>query len=811
VVVPFEEYQSVVDFSRYLEWQSGRLERDPVYPPDLYVEQRAEVRVGVDRTTTEDVLFELHAALRKPVPRFFLVLGDFGTGKTFLLRQLTRRMAADPESPAPVLIEMRDLQKSLSLDMLLAQHFVRQPEGRIPVDAFRYMLSEGKAALLFDGFDELAFRLSYDAVREHFETLVQAAEGKAKIVVTSRTAHFLNDGDIELALGREAKKISGYTLLKVAPFDPPRIHKALVKRLGGEEQAAERERLLARVEDLMGLSSNPRMLAFILDSFTADELREVGESHAKLTRSGVYERLVTRWLRGEVERATPKGAEAPLSEAQLWKAVTDFALLLWPITDKGLRMRDLPEALWAGLQALDPARSQDTEAMKVSVGSRSLLVRDDEGRFSFLHQSILEWLVARDAAQELTESGTAVMLKRRAMSPLMADFFLEMGGTEKAAAWARANLSAGGEASKNAALLLQKLGPAGADPADVIEVQIDLSGQDLRGQDFSGSDYLRGADLTNARLDGATLVGADLSEAILAGATLRRVDARQASFRGADLTAADLTRADLRKADLSDARLERSDLGWTRMLGARVSPEALRAAALFGAAGPHEERATAKVLGHLVAGTGGLSFSVEGDFLLVFSGHSVRDEVVSCWRLPACSWEGFSEFQRNGAWIVTSTGVVARAPQTVARAADGSLVFSVQSRGLEIWEFRGVDGAHLLRRRIEGYEHVAAHPSKPLVAVVSTGNLLHVWDTSRLLGDLANVPVLASLVATRRASWVAVAPDGRYKVHGDVRGFFWHDVNGVRFEAGELDDDLDAFDIPPRRVPLDEPLFEMPE
>ena len=327
-LLPLSEYQAVIDFSLYLKWQSERLDRDPVYPPDLYVEQRAEVRVGVDRTSTEDVLSELHAALRKPVPRFFLVLGDFGTGKTFLLRQLTRRMAADPESPAPVLIEMRDLQKSLSLDMLLAQHFVRQPEGRIPVDAFRYMLSEGKAALLFDGFDELAFRLSYDAVREHFETLVQAAEGKAKIVVTSRTAHFLNDRDIDLALGREAKKVAGYTLLNLAPFDPARIHEALVKRLGGEEQAAERERLLTGVEDLMGLSSNPRMLAFILDSFTPEELRKVGESHAKLTRSGVYERLVTRWLRGEVERATPKGAEAPLSEAQLWKAVTDFALLL---------------------------------------------------------------------------------------------------------------------------------------------------------------------------------------------------------------------------------------------------------------------------------------------------------------------------------------------------------------------------------------------------------------------------------------------------------------------------------------------------
>ena len=52
------------------------------------------------------------------------------------------------------------------------------------------MLRQGRIVLLFDGFDELVTRLTYDRAADHLEHAAQAAEGKAKIVVASRTQHF---------------------------------------------------------------------------------------------------------------------------------------------------------------------------------------------------------------------------------------------------------------------------------------------------------------------------------------------------------------------------------------------------------------------------------------------------------------------------------------------------------------------------------------------------------------------------------------------------------------------------------------------
>jgi hypothetical protein len=41
------------------------------------------------------------------------------------------------------------------------------------------------------------------------------------------------------------------------------------------------------------------------------------------------------------------------------------------------------------------------------IGSGSLLVRDAEGRFSFVHRSVMEWLVAGATAREVVENGDA--------------------------------------------------------------------------------------------------------------------------------------------------------------------------------------------------------------------------------------------------------------------------------------------------------------------------------------------------------------------------------------------------------------------
>ena len=88
----FVEYQGLIDFGRYVGRQTDRLEVDPIYPPALYIPQRFVQFVGAETRPGENVLDQVFRWLGEPDGRFVLVLGDFGTGKTFLLHEIARQM-----------------------------------------------------------------------------------------------------------------------------------------------------------------------------------------------------------------------------------------------------------------------------------------------------------------------------------------------------------------------------------------------------------------------------------------------------------------------------------------------------------------------------------------------------------------------------------------------------------------------------------------------------------------------------------------------------------------------------------------------
>jgi hypothetical protein len=532
-LVRFADLQrSLLDLGPYLEDQTRRLENDPLYPPRLYVDQRIVFSTAGQETRHERGIEALSEVLSDDKGRFVLVLGDFGTGKTFLLHELARRMALAGGHVAPILVNLRELEKTHSLDALLGQHF---GAARVPFDAlvFRYLLREGRMALLFDGFDELALRVRYDRATAHLETLLQAAEGRARVVVTSRTQHFLSDRQVKSALYRRVDSADRRAIARLLPFDREQMASFLVRRLGEAEGAERRLELIEQVKDLAGLSENPRMLSFIA-SLPEEDLLRARDRKGQISAASLYQRLIERWFEQEEERAgTNKGALPGLTTGERWRAVEHLALSLWGRTENTVSAADLPAAVASALEELS-AHDLDHEAAAHQVGSSTLLVRDAEGQFSFLHQSVLEWLVASAAARALSRGEDPAMLRSGAMSALMAELFVDLASPSEALRWAEevTRGAASDAAKRNALTVLKRLG------VDVIP-RADYRGKDLRGQDFSGQD-LRNADFTGADLTDARLVGTKLQWAILRRAVLRGADIEGADFSGADLTSADL-------------------------------------------------------------------------------------------------------------------------------------------------------------------------------------------------------------------------------------------------------------------------------
>ena len=713
----FVEYQGLLDFRPYVEQQTQRLQDDPLYPPSLYVPQRLRFFSGENPKEAE-ALTQVEEWLTDPYGRFVLVLGHFGTGKTFLLHELARRLGEAGGPLTPILIEMRDLEKGRSLDELVAQHLARAGMERIDLKAFRYMLAQGRIVLLFDGFDELALRVSYDRAGEHFATLVEAAGGEAKVVVTSRTTHFESDRQVKTALGEKVEMLSGRRVAHLRRFDESQIRSFLINRLGDEAAAAARFEIIDQVKDLLGLAHNPRMLSFIAD-LGKEDLLAAKAKEGEITSAELYRLILERWLLFEYRRQQPKGAPPALSVDERWDAATQLALRLWQRTERTLTVSEMSDELAAALENLVSGLSRGVATHQV--GSGTLLVRDAEGGFSFIHQSVLEWLVARRAAQELEASGSSEVLAVRELSPLMADFVIGLAGRQRAATWASVQIFGGvggvrgisEVAKKNALVLTGRLDEATDKPPDdaaltVPETVADLSDQDLRGQDLSGRN-LRGAVLSLADLTSARLVGADLRSAQLDGAILKRADLSRARLAGADLSHADLTAARLLGTDLSRAHLEGCVLRRTALVGATVGAFD----GDFEGSAPPVPR---EVLPWVARASPYHAVAWDPRGELLASGHD--DGSVSVWDVAA--GEEVYRFlgHRNSVW-------------SIAFSPDGkSLASGSSDKTVRLWQTSS--GKHI--RTLQGHQNsvwsIAFSPDGKSLASGSYDKTVRLWQTS---------------------------------------------------------------------------------
>ncbi|MFJ4619305.1 TIR domain-containing protein [Streptomyces sp. NPDC088812] len=554
----FTEFQGLLDLRGYVAAQSERLRTDPRYPPGMYLPQRYR---EVERLGSEEHDGLVDAMLRlldSDQGRFLLLLGDFGHGKTFALRELARRVPAELPHLVPLLVELNALDRAYSFEGLVAAHLAAHGVDTIDLRAFRYMLQQGRIVLLFDGFDELVTQVTYDRAAERLQVLLDSAVDSAKIVVSSRTQHFRSQGQVLTALGERVGLLPHRRVLAVQEFTPRQIHAYLVNRYDGDERAADRRvRLLDAIPDLLALCRNPRLLGFVAD-LDDDQLRAVAGAGRALSPAGLYEEVLTAWLGFEAQRAGGPGRGPGLGLDQLWSAVTALALRLWESGQDSLRLDELTDVAET-LGGLTDSRLSVPQAAH-AVGSGSLLVRSDDGVFRFIHGSVTEWLVARACALRLA-AGDPALLARRPLSRLAVEFLCDLADHRACQEWAEHAL--GGDegeetARANAVKILARLR---------VPAHTDLRGAALAGEDLSYRDF-SGVDLTRADLTDARLVGANLSGAVL----------RDARLTGARLDGADLTGADLRGADLRRARLIRTELTGARVEGGRWRRAALVAA-----------------------------------------------------------------------------------------------------------------------------------------------------------------------------------------------------------------------------------------
>jgi DNA-directed RNA polymerase specialized sigma24 family protein len=565
---------SLIDGHGYCLSLIQEIENNETYRLTHFIEPQMAIEKGTPKAAFEVV----NSWLSDDGWNQLTILGDVGTGKSFLTRCLTHRLAqeylADPvNAPLPVRIDLREADRHFSLEGLIMTHFANTNLRTTRFDVFQHFLSAGRSVLILDGFDEMAAKINPKITIKNFYELTRAVTGKAKVLITCRTHYFKSrDHEEEVLLGatssggtNEARELywdiisrKGYNIAYVQPFSIREVEQFVRKSRGVQAEAA-----LATIQqtyNLIELSQTPMLLEMIVRSINSLRSKEINAA----TLYGIY---TDAWIHRERWRNLLDN-----------KAKLDFLLalarVLWnedlDVVHHSRLTRQVETHFASEIEHQDLAMAE----LDAEIRTATFLTRDSVGNYGFAHKSYLEYFVAKGVAQELTTESVEPSLRIRRLSPEVLSFLVLLVKDEKVEVVLEKIVSQPYQLdiSENALILLYEIRRASSGPDEMIQMPEYVQMQSAKLQQVLLSrSILKSANFANASLNEAGFVSCDLSGSIFDGASLQNANLANSRAVAAKFCRASMERCDFQKSDLTSADLSESILRSAFFTGANLT------------------------------------------------------------------------------------------------------------------------------------------------------------------------------------------------------------------------------------------------
>ena len=580
----------LIDGERYASGLVARLGADTQYMIDYYVDHT----ISIDSASVEprNVFDALEDWLSDGDWNQLTLLGDVGTGKSFVSRvianKLAREFLARPlQAPLPILIDLRNADREFSLEGLILTHLSRSGLDRVSFATFEYALTNGQIVVIFDGFDEMAARVSRNTTQRNFHELSRCIRGRAKVLLTCRTHYFKSRSDEEeVILGVSGDRAAestralywdlisrrGFKIGYLHPFTERQIEEYVTRARPATARAD-----LARIRstyNLIELSQRPMLLDMIVKSL--DRL-----TVADVDAATLYQVFTDTWVHRDIWRNV-------LPPELKLKFLIALANSLW--VEDASRIHHTRLTQYVHRELADLLESpEDLVEIDHEIRTASFLTRDETGAYGFAHKSYGEYFLALHLAGQL-ESGTIECLAGNRLTPETIGFLtslMTVQAEEKLVTLLTDKYVR--HASENAVAILYSRRRASAPNEPLVRLpkhlklrgarldQITLERADLTGADLVGVSAHEatfvGANLKRARLRDAIFDESDFASAQLQHAKAARASFAACNFAGANLTDADFTSANLTKAFLRDAVREGARFAGATFAGAILADD----------------------------------------------------------------------------------------------------------------------------------------------------------------------------------------------------------------------------------------------
>lgn len=429
--------------------------------------------------------------IQNPKKTLLAILGDYGTGKTSFCLNLTYRIAKkykrDPlKNPIPLFISLNNYLDFKNIYQFIIDALEKYEVKVKNQESLNKYFKSRKIILIFDSYDELGIQIDKRTEFKLLRELIKLADSGVKLIIACRTSYFKSQYQMyetflldNIETSHIEKYLKRFYFIELLEFNKNQIRCVLLKYFSNydgrlcddcnrqlnwnenckyywNENCEKYWNIILKTFDLPDLAKRPILLNMIIKT-----LPNLPKIKRRIFSSTIYEKYTEmifqykKWL-----SMLPKKEKTGL--------MLEIAYYLY-INRRNKIPREILEDIIRNKLKKEFFSIIDLNLFYKEIRSRSLLNRDKDGNYKFIHQSFMEFFVAKKIYNDILIGYYESLISRYVPKKIvifLAELFMENGIEPLINAIKTSNNQ---NFIKNAALILGLI-----DDEDIINLTLEL-------------------------------------------------------------------------------------------------------------------------------------------------------------------------------------------------------------------------------------------------------------------------------------------------------------------------------------------------